>query len=68
MHLLKDENGNVIPHGDGPAHKHEHDHGCEEHACDGCSGGSDKCKNESVALLNYGNVYETGYIRTQYHL
>lgn len=32
MHLLKDENGNVIPHGDGPAHKHEHDHdhGCEE--------------------------------------
>ena len=47
MHLLKDENGNVIPHGDGPAHKHEHDHdhdhGCEEHACDGCSGGSDKC-------------------------
>ena len=44
MHLLKDENGNVIPHGDGPAHKHEHDHdhGCEEHACDGCSGGSDK--------------------------
>ena len=53
MHLLKDENGNVIPHGDGPAHKHEHDHGCKEHACDGCSGGSDKCKNESVALLNY---------------
>ena len=53
MHLLKDENGNVIPHGDGTAHKHEHDHGCEEHACDGCSGGSDKCKNESVALLNY---------------
>ena len=53
MHLLKDENGNVIPHGDGPAHKHEHDHGCEDHACDGCGGGSDKCKNESVALLNY---------------
>ena len=53
--FVKDENGNVIPHGDGPAHKHEHDHdhGCEEHACDGCSGGSDKCKNESVALLNY---------------
>ena len=34
-------------------HEHDHDHGCEEHACDGCSGGSDKCKNESVALLNY---------------
>ena len=30
MHLLKDENGNVIPHGNGPAHRHEHDHGCEE--------------------------------------
>ena len=54
MHLLKDENGNVIPHGDGPAHRHEHDHGCEEHACDGCSGGSDKCKNESVAVKLYG--------------
>ena len=55
MHLLKDENGNVIPHGDGPAHKHEHDHdhGCEEHACDGCSGGSDKSKKESLAPLNY---------------
>ena len=55
MHLLKDENGNVIPHGDGPAHKHEHDHdhGCEEHACDGCSCSSNKCKNESVALSNY---------------
>ena len=37
MHLLKDENGNVIPHGDGPAHKHEHDHdhGCKNmHATD----------------------------------
>lgn len=34
-------------------HEHDHDHGCEEHACDGCSGSSDKCKNESAALLNY---------------
>lgn len=55
MHLVKDENGNVIPHGDGPAHKHEHEHahGCGEHACGGSCGGSDQCKNESVALLNY---------------
>ena len=35
MHLLKDENGNVIPHGDGPAHKHEHEH---DHDHDECCG------------------------------
>ena len=25
MHMLKDENGNIIPHGEG--HDHHHDHG-----------------------------------------
>ena len=56
MHLLKDENGNPIPHG-------SHDHGaCHEHSHEGCSHASEcgescntgeKCKNETVALLTY---------------
>ena len=51
MHLIKDENGNVIPHGQ-EAHSHEHQHepehcgSCQE----GCQGG---CTEEVVALLNY---------------
>lgn len=66
MHLLKDENGNVIPHG---AHSHEehhhhhdhdHDHGhhhdhhdhCHETGCGACE--SEKaCKDENLALLTY---------------
>lgn len=54
MHLIKDENGNLIQHG----HEHSHDHvqdGCGHdhgHAhCGSCSGGD--CKNETVALLTY---------------
>ena len=44
MHLVKDENGNMVPHG------HEHNH--EEHAhCGNCQGGD--CKNETLALLTY---------------
>lgn len=52
MHLIKDENGNVM------SHAHEHDHGCGHHhehshehcgSCDGEQG----CKNETVALLTY---------------
>ena len=38
MHLLKDENGNVIPHGDGPAHKHEHDHDQKKENCERTEG------------------------------
>lgn len=51
MHLIKDENGNVIPHG-GEGHHHDHDHGHEHcHACgDGCG---KNCTDEVVALLNY---------------
>ena len=51
MHLIKDENGNVIPHG-GEGHHHDHDHGHEHcHACgDGCE---KNCTDEVVALLNY---------------
>lgn len=51
MHLIKDENGNVIPHGgEGHTHNHEHHHencnGCQE----GCQG---NCTDEVVALLTY---------------
>ena len=49
MHLIKDENGNPVPHG---AHEH-----CQEHAHgEGCTGecaSEGKCKNETVALLDY---------------
>ena len=45
MHLIKDENGNVIPHG-GEAHQHEHCGSCS----DNCQ---EKCSQEVVALLNY---------------
>ena len=51
MHLIKDENGNVIPHG-GDEHHHDHSHN-HEHcgSCeDGCSG---NCTDEVVASLNY---------------
>ena len=51
MHLIKDENGNVIPHGQ-EAHSHEHQH--EHEHCgscqEGCQGG---CTEDVVALLNY---------------
>ena len=43
MHLVKDENGNMVPHG----HEHNHEHG----HCGDCQGGD--CKNETLALLTY---------------
>lgn len=44
MHLIKDENGNVMPH----------THGCEHnHACGSDCQNSGDCKNETVALLSY---------------
>ena len=45
MHLIKDENGNVIPHG-GEAHQHEHCGSCSDNCQENCS-------QEVVALLNY---------------
>lgn len=53
MHLVKDENGQVIPHGDG--HHHHHDEGgCgHEHSHEGCSNCQGECKDETVALLTY---------------
>ena len=52
MHLIKDENGNMVPHDHG--HSHTHEHGCEHtHACPSGCGDSEQCKNETVALLSY---------------
>mgnify|MGYP001622893400 CR=1 FL=1 len=49
MHLIKDENGNPVPHG---AHEHCHEHSHGEGCGEGC-GSQGKCKNETVALLDY---------------
>lgn len=61
MHLIKDENGNVMPHTHGDAHTHQHEHngevhthGCEHnHTCGSDCQNSGDCKNETVALLSY---------------
>lgn len=61
MHLIKDENGNVMPHTHGDAHTHQHEHngevhthGCEHnHTCGSNCQNSGDCKNETVALLSY---------------
>ena len=46
MHLIKDENGNPIPHG-------AHEQHCQGEACQGGCASEGKCKNETVALLTY---------------
>ena len=50
MHVITDENGNVIQHG------HSHDHGeaahCHDTACGSCGGCADPEK-ETVALVSY---------------
>ena len=68
MHLIKDENGNLVHHGhehthaDGVTHTHSHVHGDGEHAhSHGDCGSTDHCgsceggdcKKETVALLTY---------------
>ena len=57
MHLIKDENGNLVQHGHEhtPEHSHEHTHshgdcGSTDH-CGSCEGGD--CKKETIALLTY---------------
>ena len=35
MHIIKDENGNVCPHGHEHGHAHTHDDVCQE-GCSGC--------------------------------
>lgn len=54
MHLIKDENGNLIQHGHEHGHNHSHEdcgHGHDHAHCGSCSGGD--CKKETVALLTY---------------
>ncbi|MCD7867305.1 MAG: cobalt transporter [Clostridiales bacterium] len=65
MHLIKDENGNLIPHGHGDCQEHTHgeghthSHGSEscpaegsQGHCGACASGGDAGK-ETVALLSY---------------
>ena len=55
MHLIKDENGNVVSHGHGEhgcPHSHDPDHEHCGHHHDG-EGACGDCKNETVALLAY---------------
>lgn len=54
MHLIKDENGNLIQHGHDHSHEHTHEDGCQGHThehCGSCQGGD--CGKETVALLTY---------------
>ena len=54
MHSVKDENGNVCPHGHehshGHGHAHTHDGVCQE-GCSGCE--THDPKKENIALLTY---------------
>lgn len=64
MHVLYDENGNLIPHGAGHDHDHHHDHDhdhdhehCHEHHhhdedCNGC-GACHTPEAETIALMSY---------------
>lgn len=54
MHLIKDENGNTIPHGHGQEERHHSHEACgQEHShCKSC-GSEGGCKDETVALLSY---------------
>lgn len=56
MHMITDENGNLLPHGHEHAHEHghshDHDHGhCHEN-CGSCNNNCDP-KKEAQALLTY---------------
>lgn len=65
MHIVKDENGNVIAHGHehhheheacdcGCGHSHEHEHHHDHGSCGcGCGGDCAQPKNENEALLTY---------------
>ena len=53
MHLINDENGNVVPHGHEHNHSHEHTHGhTHEHGCSNCGDNEcqGSCTEEVVAL------------------
>ncbi len=54
MHLIKDENGNVVSHGHGEQHSCPHSHGHEHcgHHGEECGHQGD-CRQETAALLAY---------------
>lgn len=51
MHIVKDENGNICPHGheNAHAHTHAHHHDGECRSCSGCG----QPANQNEALLSY---------------
>ncbi len=51
MHLIKDENGNPIPHGAHPEEVHTHDSHPQD--CSNCGACDQDCTAETVALLTY---------------
>lgn len=57
MHVIKDEQGNPVPHGSGSSCAPEHDCGEHGHGCSGCaqaSGcGPKDDRQEALALLQY---------------
>ena len=55
MHIIKDENGNVCPHGHEHGHAHTHDGVCQE-GCSGCE--SHDPKKENIALVALATVKE----------
>lgn len=50
MHIIKDENGNVCPHGHEHSHSHAGDAVCQKE-CQGC--GEHDPEKENIALLTY---------------
>ena len=52
MHLLKDENGNIIPHSAEHTHEHSHEDG-HTHTHPHCNGAAQDPKAQLTALLGY---------------
>ncbi|MDY3918169.1 MAG: cobalt transporter [Candidatus Limivivens sp.] len=57
MHIVKDENGNMIPHGSEHCHEHTHDHDHDHHHhdhphMDSCESTTDG-KEKSLTLMKY---------------
>ncbi|MCC6095093.1 MAG: cobalt transporter [Eubacterium sp.] len=53
MHILRDENGNLIPHGGHDHHAHEEAAASCDNACASCDPEGGKCKDQTFALLSY---------------
>lgn len=58
MHVLYDENGNLIPHGAGHDHDHhEHHHHDHDHehcgSCESCQTSCHTPEQETIALMTY---------------